>query len=139
MSVYIGGMTINEGPNIPWNLNILDAGTIEVAVENVLDKPNAQTGATYVLVLEDKDSKTIWMDNASANTLTIPEEAAVDFPLNSVVLVMQQGAGQTTIDVGTGVTLNGVVDGSIVINNQHQGCTLVKRGAGLWVAGGDIT
>ena len=65
---------------------------------------NAQTGTAYTLVIGDRD-KLVEMDNASANTLTIPTNASVAFPIGTQILIVQKGAGQTTISGDTGVTV----------------------------------
>ena len=43
--------------------------------------------------------------NASAITLTVPTNASVAFPVNSVVHVAQAAAGQVTIAAAGGVTI----------------------------------
>ena len=50
-----------------------------------------------------------------------------------------EGAGVTTIDGSTGVTINGVLNGSVVINNQFQGATLSKRATDSWIITGDVS
>jgi len=66
---------------------------------------NEQTGTTYTLALTD-DGKLVEMNNASANTLTVPPNSSVAFPVGSQILVLQTGAGQTTLVAGAGVTVN---------------------------------
>lgn len=100
---------------------------------------NNQTGLTYVLVLTDKDNTTVWMNNGSGNTVTIPTNASVAFPIGTKILVVQEGAGQTTLSGDTGVTVNGTSGGSVVINNQYQGAVMTKRATDTWVIQGDIT
>ena len=53
---------------------------------------NTQTGTTYTLALADK-GKIVEMNNASANTLTIPTNASVAFPTApaSISCSMAQG------------------------------------------------
>lgn len=63
---------------------------------------NAQTGTTYTLVLTDA-GKTVTLSNAAAMTLTVPTNASVAFPTDTVVTVVNQGAGTVTIS-GAGVT-----------------------------------
>ncbi|KKL81470.1 hypothetical protein LCGC14_1994450, partial [marine sediment metagenome] len=67
------------------------------------DTINAQTGTTYTLVLTD-DGKLVTMNNASANTLTIPTDASVAFPIGTRIDVMMIGVGVTTVTGDTGVT-----------------------------------
>jgi hypothetical protein len=100
---------------------------------------NDQTGTTYILVLTDQENTTVWMNNASANTLTIPTNASVAFAVGTKINVSMEGAGVTTISGDTGVTVNGTSGGSVVINNQYQGATLTKRASDTWIIQGDIT
>ncbi len=102
-----------------------------------IDLANNQTGLSYTLVSSD-NSKTIWMNNASPNVLTIPDNASVPFGINDVIMVMMEGAGTTTITADVGVTLNGVVAGSADINAQYSGATLIKRSADVWVVTGNV-
>jgi hypothetical protein len=65
---------------------------------------NAQTGTTYTTVIGDAN-KVVTMSNASANTLTIPINSSVAYPLGTVLTVQQLGAGATTIALTGGVTI----------------------------------
>jgi len=99
---------------------------------------NDQTGTTYTLVLADADNKTVWMNNAAANVLTVPTNASVAFSVGAKINVMMEGAGVTSITGDTGVTVNGVSAGSGAINNQYQGVTLTKRATNTWIVTGDV-
>ena len=101
------------------------------------DINNDQTGTTYSLVLGDA-GKSVWMNNASANTLTIPLNSSVAFPINTVITVVMEGAGTTSVEGATGVTLNGVSGGSGDIDGQYKGVTLIKRTTNTWIALGAI-
>lgn len=98
---------------------------------------NSQSGTTYTLVLSD-GFKGVTMDNANTNTVTIPLNSSVAFPVGSQVIVHQIGAGQTTITGATGVTLNGVDGGSVAIVERWSAVTLWKRGENTWSAIGGI-
>jgi hypothetical protein len=65
------------------------------------------------------------MNVASANTYTIPTNAAVPFPKGSEVEVMQYGTGQTTIVADTGVTIR-VPDGVLTISSRYGRRRLTK-------------
>jgi hypothetical protein len=84
--------------------------------------PNAQTGAAYTLELTDAPGG-VTMNNAAANTVTIPPNSTVDFPVGTVIPVCQIGAGQTTIVAGTGVT---------VVNASSLACRVQNSVIGLW-------
>jgi uncharacterized protein (DUF2126 family) len=96
---------------------------------------NAQTGTTYTLALTDQGDL-VTMNNASANTLTIPTNASVAFPTGTIVNVAQIGAGATTVEGDTGVTLNGVSAGGAALNEQYSQVSLVKIGTDAWLIAG---
>ena len=98
---------------------------------------SAQTGTTYTLVIGDR-GQIVTMSNASANTVTIPTNASVSFDTGSVVTVIQIGAGDTTVEGATGVTVNGTSGGSVTISDQYQGVSLLKIASDTWVASGAI-
>lgn len=98
---------------------------------------NAQTGTSYTLALTDAASF-VTMDNAAANTLTIPANASVAFPVGTVITVGQRGAGTTTIDATAGVTLNGILDGQGNITGQWAMVMLRKVATNTWEAWGSI-
>ena len=97
---------------------------------------NAQTGTTYTLVLSDA-GKMITMTNASSNTLTIPLNSSVAFPVNTRIDIIQYGAGQTTIAAASGVTIYS--SGSkLKLTGQYSGASLWKKATDTWVLIGDI-
>lgn len=102
---------------------------------------NAQTGTSYTLVIGDQND-VVTMNNASANTLTIPTNASVAFPTGTKVEVWMLGAGTTTIAGATGVTLQGnggsASAGSCDIQTRYAGATLTKIDTNTWMVGGDI-
>jgi hypothetical protein len=91
--------------------------------------------ASYTLVLADKD-KLIEMNVASANTVTIPTNTSVAFPIGSQITILQVGAGQTTLVAGSGVTVNATP--GLKLRAQWSSVTLIKRGTDTWVALGDL-
>ena len=93
---------------------------------------NAQTGTTYTLVLADA-SKHVSMSNASANTLTVPPNSAVAFPVGIKVFITQGGAGSTTIAAGAGVTINLPDDVSSAIGKQYSSRVIQKTGTDTWL------
>ena len=95
---------------------------------------NAQV-ASYTLVLADKN-KLVEISNASANTLTVPPNSSVAFPIGSTLTVLQTGAGQCTITAGAGVTVNGTP--GLKLRTTWSSATLIKRATDTWVALGDL-
>ena len=92
--------------------------------------PNVQTGSGYTLLLSDAGG-IVERSNASANTVTIPPNANVPFIVGVRVTIVQTGAGATTINGGSGVTLLGAV---VVTAGQYAGITIYQRAANIWVA-----
>lgn len=109
---------------------------VEIADSSILSI-NTQTGTTYTLALSDAGSL-VEMNNASANTLTIPPNSSVAFPIGTQIVVEQYGAGQTTFAAGAGVTVRSK-DGNLSIAAQYAGATLIKRATDEWVLMGDLT
>lgn len=103
---------------------------------NIVATINAQTGTTYTLVIGDANNG-VTMNNASANTLTVPAESSVDFPVGTVIPVVQLGAGATTITGATGVSINGVSAGSSTLTEQHSAASLLKIASDSWNLAGD--
>jgi hypothetical protein len=95
---------------------------------------NAQA-ASYTLVLADKN-KLVEVGNASANTLTVPPNSSVAFPVGSTLTILQTGAGQCTITAGAGVTINGTP--GLKLRTTWSSATLIKRATDTWVALGDL-
>ena len=56
----------------------------------------------YYLTLDDQ-GKVVTMDSAAANTLRVPTNATVPFPIGATVIVRQIGGGSTTIGPAAGV------------------------------------
>lgn len=98
---------------------------------------NAQTGTTYTLAFVD-GMGVVSMSNASANTLTIPTNASVAFPVGTIICVTQEGAGATSVAGDTGVTLNGVSAGTGALSAQYATCVLRKTATNTWIASGGI-
>jgi len=110
-----------------------DVSGVVALQEIVFDKK----ATSYTLVLGDA-YELIEMEVSSANTLTIPTNASVPFPLGTQILVSQLGTGQTTITPAVGVTIRSS-GGKTKTAAQYSMCTLIKRGTDEWYLSGDIT
>ena len=94
---------------------------------------NAQTGTTYTLVIGDEYLDGVRMTNASANTITIPPNADVAFPVGTKVFITQGGAGSTTIAAGAGVTINAPSTVTLAIGEQHESRVCQKTATDTWL------
>ncbi|MHA6626873.1 hypothetical protein ACU61A_15670 [Pseudonocardia sichuanensis] len=119
----------------------LQAALDAKAATSALDAKAARyvTTSTYTasatLVLGD-EGKAVEMNVATANTLTIPPNSAVAFPVGTIVEVYQRGAGQTTVAAGAGVTLR--APNGAKLASQYATASLRKRQTDEWVLAGDV-
>jgi hypothetical protein len=97
--------------------------------------------ASYTAVLAN-NSQVVTMNNASANTFSIPTNASVAFPIGTQINVLQIGAGQTTIQAVTSgtTTINstGATSTAPKLRARYSAATCLKAGTDLWYVFGDI-
>ena len=99
---------------------------------------NTQAGTNYTLSLSDSslDNKFLLLDNAAANTLTIPLNSAVPFPVGSWVDVQSIGVGQTTIVATGGVTITS--SPGLKLADRYSCATLIKVATNSWTVTGRL-
>lgn len=127
---------IDGAPEMLW-----DGTTLAVDGEVVSNWTfNAQVGTTYTAALTDR-GRIVTMNNGAANTFTIPDDTAINFPIGTEIRVLQIGAGATSIAGsagGGGVTLNGILAGTGTLTGQWDEVRLYKVAADTWYATGEI-
>jgi len=103
---------------------------------------NAQTVTNYILALTDANNS-ITMNNSAANTVTIPTNDSVAFPIGTTITVWMLGSGVTSITADTGVTLSGnggtALAGSCDIQTQYNAAVLLKIDTNSWLVSGNIS
>lgn len=92
---------------------------------------NAQTGTSYVLTVADRD-KLVTLNNASANTVTIPNGV---FSVGDSVNLQQIGVGQTTI-LNDGTT--SFTGAGTKIRVQYGAATIICTGTNTFTVVGDL-
>lgn len=97
---------------------------------------NAQTGTTYTIVLTDV-TKLVTLSNASAITLTLPQDSDVAVPIGARIDFAQIGAGQVTVAAGSGATVNSTP--GLKFRAQYSMASAVKRAANTWILTGDLS
>ena len=97
---------------------------------------NAQT-SSYTLVINDQGN-VVTMDNGSANTLTVPPNASVAFPIGATLLVRQLGVGATSIVAGAGVTIEKKASVGLVLAEQFATVFLHKIATNTWHLAGEL-
>lgn len=93
--------------------------------------------ANYTLVLADA-ATLIRQNVASANTVTIPPNSSVAFPIGTQIIITQTGAGQITFTAGAGVTINSA-GGATKSRVQYSTATIIKTLTDTWLLSGDIS
>ena len=111
----------------------INSNFVELYASNTLIPANTKT-SSYTLVLADAGT-IIEMNLSVANTVTVPPNSVVAFPINTVIEVIQVGTGLTTIAAGAGVTLR--APGTLDIRVRWASLSLRKRATDEWVVAGD--
>lgn len=109
-----------------WNSLVYQAAKISTVTKT----------SSSTLALSD-GGKLVEMNVATANNLTVPLNSSVSFPIGTEILVLQIGAGQTTLVATGGVTINSK-SGNLKLSGQWSAATLIKRATDTWVAIGDL-
>lgn len=109
---------------------------IVAGVYGIPQVKSTQIGTSYTLIASDA-GKLVYMNNAAAITLTIPDDT-VDIDVGVYIDVIQIGAGQITVTPDTGVTLllpSGLLAKTRV---QYSRLGLQKVTANTWSIFGDM-
>lgn len=141
--VKMGGIELTDGMQAVGNVTasaFIGDGSqltgIDLSIKkDKLNSFNAQA-ASYTLVLGDAD-KIVEMEVASANTLTVPNNDTVAYPVGTEITILQTGAGQTTLTPASGVTINATP--GLKLRAQWASATIIKRSTNVWVAIGDLS
>jgi len=120
--IYVGGT---------WQDIVGTTDSQDLSNKNILTSINTQTGTSYTLVLSDA-GKLVQMNNSSSNTLTIPTNASVAFPVGTKIMIQKYGSGNTTIQGASGVTLRDP-NSLATISTQYDMRTIMKIGTDEWV------
>jgi hypothetical protein len=94
----------------------------------VVDRRQDSTqGSSYTIALADRN-RVVAFNGASAQTVTIPNESSVDFPIGSVVYIARVGTGSLTLAAAAGVTVSKT--GTFALNEE---ITVRKRASNSWI------
>lgn len=91
---------------------------------------NAEQNSSYTLTISDAGN-IVSMNASVPTTVTVPNNATVDFPIGTIIGVYNQSAESVTIQGAAGVTVRN--DGTLA---QYEEASLRKRGTNEWVATG---
>lgn len=110
-----------------WNISSANASLLSI-----------KTITTNSYTLEETDiGKCIEMDTLLSNTVTLPLNSTVSFPIDTLIMVRQMGTGATSIVAEDGVTIRNPQT-SNQIYAQYGSVSLHKRGENEWCIDGDL-
>jgi hypothetical protein len=97
-------------------------------------------GTTLTIASATHKFDTIVCNSSSATTVSIPTDAADNWPIGSYVNVRQMGTGQVTIAAVTAGTTSVVAtDSQLKTRVQYSEVVLEKTGINTWLVSGDTT
>lgn len=128
------GVRVTDGGQADKNIEILT--TESASVQPGIDI-NSQTGTVYILAYSDRD-KMVEMTNSLANTIIVPLNSTVEFPIGTKIDVVQYGSGTTSITPASGVTIrsNG---GLLSVASRYVAVSLIKRATDEWYLVGNLS
>ena len=125
------GQPLTSAP-VMANFNALVAAINGFVLPPVNLTINAQTGTAYTLVAADANN-IVTMNNSAANTVTIPTGV---LPVGCAVVIIQMGAGQTTIAPTSPDALYNASSAKTRV--QYSVVVLYHLASGVWLLSGDM-
>lgn len=118
------GSSVNDAGGSAWSIGFREV-------------PQNPQNASYQLVAAD-NGKHIYSLNSAAQTITVPPNGTVGFPLGTTVTIVNNGASAITIAQGSGVTL--CQSGTTSTGNRTIAvrgvATLIKVETNIWFVSG---
>jgi len=111
--------------------------TAAIDLGKLADATIDEQPASYTLALTDKN-KFIKMTSGSPNTLTVPTNASVAFPVGSQIHIIQYGTGKTQILPVAGTPIIYATPGQF-LRAQYSSATLLKCDTNIWMLMGDLS
>jgi len=108
-----------------------------ITSDKIADATIDEKDGNYTLVLTDKN-KFIKMNVASANTVTVPTNASVAWPVGSQIHVIQYGLGKTQIVPASGTVIIYATPGKF-LRDRYSSATLLKCDTNIWLLMGDLS
>lgn len=131
-AVALTGLSLTDTSAVVAADTILQAmGKLAAGKRDSIQGVNAQAGANYTLAASDRDRR-VSMTSASANTITIPENASVAIPVGFVVWYQQDGSGKTTITPAGAVGINAPGTTPLASPGQRALYRLEKTATDVW-------
>ena len=94
------------------------------------------TASTKTFALSDANTVQR-LNRTSAQTITVPANGTVAFPIGTRITMVRQGTGTPTISPDTGVTLWSA-SSNVDISPRYGVATLIKLTNNIWILFGDL-
>ena len=123
------------GSGVIVNADVSTTAAIDLG--KLADATIDEKSASYPLVLTDKN-KFIKMSVGTANTVTVPTNASVAFPIGSQIHIIQYGVGKTQVIPVSGTVTLYATPGAY-LRAQYSSATLLKCDTNIWMLMGDLS
>jgi len=134
-SAAIAYSKLNLGTSIV-NADVNASAAIDLG--KLADATIDEKSTSYTLVLTDKNKFIKMNVTSTANTVTVPTNASVAFPIGSQIHIIQYGSGKTqVIPVSGTVTLYSTP--GAYLRAQYSSATLLKCDTNIWMLMGDLS
>lgn len=140
--VYLTGSGVDIAKVSSTGMDIISGGLSKAGVEvGYLDVPQNEQSGAYTLALTDR-GKHIKSVNVSGQTITVPPNSSVAFPIGTAIVILNDGSNPISIVRGSGVDMKLVGTGANGTRTLAVAgmCTLLKTASdGWWASGVGLT
>jgi|GEM_PF-1636104 len=112
--------------------------TAAIDLGKLADATIDEKSASYTLVLTDKNKFIKMNVTTTANTVTVPTNASVAFPIGSQIHIIQYGSGKTQVIPVSGTVTIYATPGTY-LRAQYSSATLLKCDTNIWMLMGDLS
>jgi hypothetical protein len=131
-ALQVGDAAIVNRAGAPASVVLGTASEKDLSYFNSATSVFLDVTTTYTLGLTDR-SKTLLTTSATDFNITIPAELTIDFPIGSSLDIIQTAVGIPTINCTAGVSINKVVDATVVFSGSFGIVKLIKIAADSWI------
>ena len=125
---------IADGTIVDADINASAAIDLGKLADATIDEKSA----SYTLALTDKNKFIKMSVTSTANTVTVPTNASVAFPIGSQIHIIQYGTGKTQVIPVSGTVILYATPGAY-LRAQYSSATLLKCDTNIWMLMGDLS
>ena len=130
---FIASTSATSGDLLKWN----GTNWVNTAADATINEKSV----SYTLALTDKNKFIKMSITSTANTVTVPTNASVAFPIGSQIHIIQYGSGKTQVipvseEVDT-VTIYSTP--GAYLRARYSSATLLKCDTNIWMLMGDLS